>query len=43
MDPDLPCGEEEGEGEGDAGQEEEAGVKYGQHGDDVPEGGLDIH
>ena len=43
MDPDLPGGEEDGEGEGDAGQEDEAGVKYCQHGDDVPEGGLDIH
>ena len=43
MDPDLPGGEEEGEGEGDAEHEDEAGVKYCQHGDDVPEGGFDIH
>ena len=42
MNPDLPGGEEEGEGEGDAEHEDEAGVKYCQHGDDVTEGGLHI-
>ena len=42
VNPALPGGEEEGEGEGDAEHEDEAGVKYCQHGDDVPEGGLHI-
>ena len=43
MDPDLPCGPDEWQGEGDDSKEYEGAVKERQHGDDVSEDGLDIN
>ena len=31
MDPELPGGHQQGQGEGEAGQQRERGVEYGQH------------